>query len=66
MSRTTLLAGAWIWMGLALAPLLIFLLMTVGPPGGVGVPLSPAGLNHALTHLAVSVGNKLASQIGGG
>ena len=66
MSRSTLLLGAWIWMGLAVAPLLIFLVMTTGSHGGVGVPLTPAALNHALTQWASHFGSRLANRIGGG
>lgn len=66
MSRSTLLLGAWLWMALAVAPLLIFLVFGLGSHGGAGVPLTPGGLNQALTHWATGVGNKLASQIGGG
>ncbi len=64
MSRSTLLLGAWLWAALALAPLLYLALAS--PHGGVGVPLTPGGLNHALTQWAASLGNNLANQIGGG
>lgn len=65
MTRSTLLLGAWIWACLAAAPILLYLVFVAGSRG-VGVPLSPAGLNQALTHWATGLGNKLASQIGGG
>lgn len=66
MSRSTLMLGAWLCAALALAPLLIFLVMTAGSHGGVGVPLSPAGLNHELTQWASGFGNELANRIGCG
>ncbi len=66
MSRSTLLLGAWIWACVAVAPLLIFLVMTAGAHSGVAFPLTPGALNHALTQWASSFGNRLASQIGGG
>ncbi len=66
MSRRSLLLGAWLWMALAVAPLLIFLVMTAGAHGGVAFPLTPGALNHTLTQLASSLGNSLANRIGGG
>ena len=65
MSRSTLMLGAWLWAALALAPLL-FLVFVVAPHGGVGVPLTPAALNHTLTQWAASLGTNLANRIGGG
>ena len=66
MSRPNLLLGAWIWMAVAVAPLVLYVVFVVGSRGGVGLPLTPGGLNQALTHWATGVGNNLANQIGGG
>ena len=66
MNRGSLLAGAWILMALAAAPLVLYLVFVVAPHGGVGVPLTPAALNHTLTQWAASFGTNLANRIGGG
>ena len=66
MSRGSLLLGAWLWACVAVAPLVLYVVFVVGSRGGVGVPLTPAALNHTLTQWAASFGNSLANQIGGG
>lgn len=66
MSRSTLLLGAWLWMAVAVAPLAAYLVFVARAHGGVGVPVTPMALNHALTHWAASFGQRLANQIGGG
>lgn len=66
MSRSTLLLGAWLWACVAASPLVIFLVFFVRSHGGVGPPLNPMALNHALMQWAARIGNNLASQIPGG